>query len=113
MHQVIGADIHDKAKPNEATNLRPEQLGCWRSHADVWRRVVDEEIETALILEDDADWDVNIHEIFQELSVQMRKGELRKAAASDHEKRSAPYGKMLSPSHKCASISCTLSPHSL
>ncbi|KFZ18104.1 hypothetical protein V501_01353 [Pseudogymnoascus sp. VKM F-4519 (FW-2642)] len=89
---VIGAEVHVKAKPNEATNLGIEQLGCWRSHADIWRRVVEEDIETAIILEDDADWDVNVHEIFHELSVQMRKGKLRKTQASKHEMRNAPYG---------------------
>ncbi len=89
---MLGATIHEKAKPNESGNLRPEQLGCWRSHADVWHRVIEENIETALILEDDVDWDVNVHEVFQELSAQMRKGKLRKERASEHEIRNAPYG---------------------
>ena len=73
--------------------MRPEQLGCWRSHADVWRRVIEEDIETAIVLEDDIDWDLNIHDIFEELSIQMRKGELRKQRATRDEMKSAPYGK--------------------
>jgi|HubBroStandDraft_4_1064222.scaffolds.fasta_scaffold244438_1 hypothetical protein len=49
---------------------------------------------TALILEDDADWDVEVHNIFQEFSLQMLKGELRSQPASAHEKSVAPYGKL-------------------
>ncbi|KAE9979395.1 hypothetical protein EG328_000880 [Venturia inaequalis] len=37
-------------------------LGCWRSHANVWRKIINEDIATAIILEDDADWDVNVKE---------------------------------------------------
>jgi GR25 family glycosyltransferase involved in LPS biosynthesis len=68
-------------------------LGCWRSHANVWQRVIEEDVGTAIILEDDIDWDVNIHAIFEELSVQMRKGELREQNATEDEIMNAPYGK--------------------
>jgi len=72
--------------------LRDEQWGCWRSHADVWKRVVDEKLETALILEDDVDWDTNVHDSFEELSKQMRRGKLRQTSMTPHEQKSAPYG---------------------
>jgi hypothetical protein len=55
--------------------------------------VIEEDVGTAIILEDDIDWDVNIHDIFQELSIQMRKGELRKQRATSEEIEGAPYGK--------------------
>jgi Glycosyltransferase family 25 (LPS biosynthesis protein) len=43
--------------------LTPGHLACYRGHANIWRRIVEEGIETALILEDDVDWDLNIREI--------------------------------------------------
>jgi GR25 family glycosyltransferase involved in LPS biosynthesis len=58
----------------------------------VWRRVLNEKLETALILEDDVDWDVNIHDIFEELSRQMRKGKLQQTAMTEEEQLTAPYG---------------------
>ncbi|KAF2405287.1 hypothetical protein EJ06DRAFT_525816 [Trichodelitschia bisporula] len=56
---VKGEDIHIKAQP-PGWGSGNGPLGCWRSHANVWRRMLDENIETALIMEDDADWDVDI-----------------------------------------------------
>jgi hypothetical protein len=43
--------------------LEPGHLACYRGHANIWRQIVEEGIETALILEDDGDWDLNIREI--------------------------------------------------
>ncbi|EFY94578.1 glycosyl transferase family 25-like protein [Metarhizium robertsii] len=60
---VNGSNVNDKAKP-----------------------------KGTIVLEDDADWDVEIHDIFQTLSVQMRKGELRKRKATKYEINHAPYG---------------------
>lgn len=37
------------------TTLTAGQIGCFESHARIWRRMVDENIPQALILEDDAD----------------------------------------------------------
>ncbi|KAF2465449.1 uncharacterized protein BDR25DRAFT_203383, partial [Lindgomyces ingoldianus] len=36
---------------------------CWRAHANAWRYIIDNDVQTALIVEDDIDWDVNIKEI--------------------------------------------------
>ena len=47
----------------EQVILQPGHLACYRGHANIWRRIVEEGIETALILEDDVDWDLNIREI--------------------------------------------------
>lgn len=55
--------------------------------------MINENVQTAIVLEDDADWDIEIHDIFQTLSVQMRKGELRKQKATNYEMNHAPYGK--------------------
>ncbi|OAA69243.1 Glycosyl transferase, family 25 [Akanthomyces lecanii RCEF 1005] len=89
---VDGNAIHEKARPKGSHALRPEQLGCWRSHANVWRKIIEERIQTAIILEDDADWDVRIHDIFQDLSLEIRKGVLRKDKPTSYEVAHAPYG---------------------
>jgi hypothetical protein len=53
----------EKALPNEHNpGLKDVEFACWRTHADAWRRVVEEGWETAMIIEDDADWDGGIHE---------------------------------------------------
>lgn len=53
-------DILEKSLPKG--EYRPEGggLGCWRAHMNMLRKVIDKGLETALILESDADWDVRI-----------------------------------------------------
>lgn len=53
----------EKALPNEHNpGLKDVEYACWRTHADAWRKVVEEGWATAMILEDDADWDGGIQE---------------------------------------------------
>jgi GR25 family glycosyltransferase involved in LPS biosynthesis len=55
-----GDEIDPKALPKKLKDIvGPGQLGCWRAHVDAWYRIVEIGLETALILEDDADWDVS------------------------------------------------------
>jgi hypothetical protein len=52
-----------KALPKEHNpGLKDVEYACWRTHADAWRKVVEEGWATAMIIEDDADWDGGIHE---------------------------------------------------
>ena len=52
-----------KALPHEHNpGLKDVEYACWRTHADAWRRVVEEGWATAMIMEDDADWDGSIHQ---------------------------------------------------
>ncbi|KAK9428670.1 hypothetical protein V1505DRAFT_416742 [Lipomyces doorenjongii] len=88
---VDGDSINAKAVPDNA-DLRASVLGCWRAHADAWSYVIDNNLETALILEDDIDWDENIHQIFHDLSLQMQSNKLRLVKPTDHERATAPYG---------------------
>lgn len=37
------------------------QIGCFESHRKAWKRVVDEELRQAIIMEDDADVDLSAH----------------------------------------------------
>ncbi|KAK9375623.1 uncharacterized protein V1513DRAFT_377531 [Lipomyces chichibuensis] len=93
---IDGGTISVKAIPDNNAKKWPDlmlsELGCWRAHADAWRYVIDSNIETALIIEDDIDWDKNVHQIFQDLSSQMQNSTLRLVPPTDHEQTSAPYG---------------------
>lgn len=42
--------------------LTPGQVGCYRSNLDIMRYIVHNGISSALILQDDAEWDVNIRQ---------------------------------------------------
>lgn len=55
---VRGSDISEKALPfGEAKKTQDTgHMGSWRSHMDIFKYIVDNRIETALVLEDDVDW---------------------------------------------------------
>ncbi|KAF2685044.1 glycosyltransferase family 25 protein [Lentithecium fluviatile CBS 122367] len=61
--------IHEKARPFPhpvAADVDPHSLlwlGIWRAHANAWRHIIDNNLQTALIIEDDVDWDENIKQI--------------------------------------------------
>lgn len=67
--------VHEKARPLTA---HPKQdpkkpwLGVWRAHADAWRYIIDNNIQSALIMEDDVDWDVNVRDVFGQWNWQMK-----------------------------------------
>ena len=46
--------------PRTPGSLRMEEYAVWRAHANIWRKVIEDGLETALILEDDNDWDLNL-----------------------------------------------------
>lgn len=88
-----GSLITPKARPESSESLRPEQLGCWRSHADTWRRIIDDKIETALIMEDDGDWDINIRDISTKFSREMAQQSSLTGLSPQSTPKEAPYGK--------------------
>ncbi|KAK9360611.1 hypothetical protein V1504DRAFT_454051 [Lipomyces starkeyi] len=95
LHLIPGVDgeaVHPKSVPDGGTHLRPAELGCWRAHADAWRHMLAGRQETMLILEDDADFDVNIHKIFERISTQMQHNRLRVVPPTEREIEAAPYG---------------------
>lgn len=72
---VPSADVHEKARPLTAhpkDDPKKPWLGVWRAHADAWRYIIDNDIQSALILEDDVDWDVNVKEVFGLWNWQMK-----------------------------------------
>lgn len=59
--------MHTKAKPlnpgTEKERYDATLVGVWRAHANAWRYIIENDISSALIIEDDVDWDVNIKDI--------------------------------------------------
>jgi hypothetical protein len=88
---VKGTEMNPKAVP---PNFRPDgAAGCWRGHMDIIRKIVKEGISSALIVEDDGDWDVNIVRQMQEFSRATK--ELLSAGPQLNENQTAigsPYG---------------------
>jgi hypothetical protein len=48
--------------PRKPGSVRAEEYAVWRAHANIWRRIIEDDLTTALILEDDNDWDINLKE---------------------------------------------------
>ncbi|KKA20905.1 hypothetical protein T310_5045 [Rasamsonia emersonii CBS 393.64] len=67
----------------------PGELGCWRAHMNAMQKIVAERISTALILEDDSDWDVMLKSQLVEFA---RGARLLQNSSSSHEHPSSPYG---------------------
>ncbi|KAI5195360.1 hypothetical protein E4T38_09096 [Aureobasidium subglaciale] len=67
LYGVNGDTISEKALPY-TMDLGPGQKGCWRGHLDVAQKMVMENIQTALVFEDDADWDVALHAQLKEVA---------------------------------------------
>ncbi|KAE8167457.1 hypothetical protein BDV40DRAFT_252958 [Aspergillus tamarii] len=61
---VRAADIPPKAYPavwtEEKHRDKPAELGSWRAHMNALRHIVENKISSAVLMEDDSDWDVNI-----------------------------------------------------
>ncbi|KAF5854720.1 hypothetical protein ETB97_000469, partial [Aspergillus alliaceus] len=62
MEAVDPGQMLDKAYPSswEKVRAKPAEVGCWRAHMNVMEYIVSHQIATALIFEDDADWDVSL-----------------------------------------------------
>ncbi|RDW82819.1 hypothetical protein BP6252_03931 [Coleophoma cylindrospora] len=66
---VRGSAMSQKAMPkNWNPSVGDATLGCWRGHMDVAQKIIRENIQSALIFEDDADWDVKLKEQMYEFA---------------------------------------------
>jgi len=67
---VKGESIPDKAVPLgiDRHALMENNLGSWRGHMNAIRRIVEEDLESALIMEDDMDWDVRLRSQLEEVA---------------------------------------------
>jgi hypothetical protein len=66
-----GKDVVDKAVPLGPDDGRPPDgvLGCWRAHMNAIHEIVKRNISSALIMEDDTDWDVRIKQQMQHFAM--------------------------------------------
>ncbi|KAL1966626.1 hypothetical protein VTN77DRAFT_4037 [Rasamsonia byssochlamydoides] len=89
MDGVKGETIPEKALPEgfNMTILKPAQAGCWRAHMNALVKIVEDRISTALIMEDDADWDVSIKSQLTEFA----RG-ARALQRTEHANPQTPYG---------------------
>ncbi|KAK9322268.1 hypothetical protein V1517DRAFT_323911 [Lipomyces orientalis] len=94
---VISEEINEKAYPygrGLEKLLTPQYmpyLGSWRSHMNAFKYIIDNKIETALILEDDVDWDINVKAQLTSFAQGLRSSRLRRPFTEEELER-APYG---------------------
>ena len=72
----------------QTMNQPPAVVGCWRAHMNVYERMMRERVSSALIFEDDADWDVALRAQL----VQFDRGSRYVLNIHDEERPSSPYG---------------------
>ncbi|PKS05593.1 hypothetical protein jhhlp_008111 [Lomentospora prolificans] len=69
---VRGADIPEKVLPPSPRKKNVNwagKTGSWRAHMNVLQRIVQENLTSALIMEDDADWDIRLKSQAQTFAV--------------------------------------------
>ncbi|KAH0255112.1 glycosyltransferase family 34 protein, partial [Aureobasidium melanogenum] len=85
---IDGSTVSNKALPY-TMDLTPPQVGCWRAHMNIMQDMVANNIATALIFEDDADWDIGIRAQMRELA---RGTRWLGNATEEATKPSSPFG---------------------
>nr|POE85450.1 hypothetical protein CFP56_43766 [Quercus suber] len=67
---VFGDDVPNSALPPEWADRQPtsKEKGSWRAHMNAIQQIVRQNLTTALILEDDVDWDVRVRSQFQDFA---------------------------------------------
>ena len=56
MSTLDGRLRQDFWRRQKGKDLAPNEVGCYLSHYNIWRQIVDEKMESAIIVEDDADF---------------------------------------------------------
>ncbi|KAG6130881.1 hypothetical protein E4U38_004222 [Claviceps purpurea] len=71
---VKGDEVNEKAvpMPKDRKHLQGASLGSWRGHMNAIQEVVRRNLSSALILEDDVDWDVRIREQLHGFAISSR-----------------------------------------
>ncbi|KAH5192047.1 hypothetical protein HBH76_075080 [Parastagonospora nodorum] len=71
---VTGESIKQSAYPPPEENLKllPGIRGSWRTHMNALQRVVEQNLTTAFILEDDVDWDIRVRQNLQRFALASR-----------------------------------------
>jgi hypothetical protein len=95
---VKGDMVHPKAIPpahlGEGEFTRDGEVGCWRGHMNVIREIATSGIGSALVLEDDTDWDVNITKQAEKLAIAVQDtiSQLPKEQQKCSPDSDSPYG---------------------
>ncbi|KKK18201.1 hypothetical protein P175DRAFT_0500703 [Aspergillus ochraceoroseus IBT 24754] len=86
---VRPGEVSQKALPDrlDGPNVPYTAVLCWRAHMNALRSVVENRYATALIMEDDADWDVSVRLQLREFA----RG-VRKLTNNEKAPRKTPYG---------------------
>ncbi|KAE8342849.1 hypothetical protein BDV24DRAFT_173551 [Aspergillus arachidicola] len=86
---VYPDNVSEKSYPLKLgeSGVKPAAIGCWRAHMNTLIDIVENGYTTALILEDDADWDVSLRQQLAEFA----RG-VRTLTNNQHESKKAPYG---------------------
>ncbi|KAG6031572.1 hypothetical protein E4U41_007524 [Claviceps citrina] len=71
---VKGDEVNEKAVPTPKSrhHLQGASLGSWRGHMNAIQEVVRRNLSSALIMEDDIDWDVRIREQLRDFALSSR-----------------------------------------
>lgn len=112
-------NVDPKALPIGAEELDAAGLGNWRAHMNIVNTIVREGISSALILEDDADWDIRIKTQMQDfarasrLLVQPLKGTENRYAdpTFPKSKKSQSYTNLPVDANEEHTVSPTTSPY--
>src|SRR6266496_4274023 len=63
---VFGQDVQDKALPPDTPpSFTQSAKGSWRAHMNAIKTVIEQDLSTALIIEDDVDWDIHFRSQLQ------------------------------------------------
>ncbi|KIW84386.1 hypothetical protein Z517_03636 [Fonsecaea pedrosoi CBS 271.37] len=84
---VYGHEVPVKALPHTMSQSA-NVIGCWRAHLNVYQKMVHDKVSSALIFEDDADWDVSL----KEQLVQFARGSRFITNTSEDAFSHSPYG---------------------
>lgn len=60
----------------EGVRLSPGQIGCAMSHLAIYRRMIEQDLDCALVVEDDVVLPADIHGILQAITPMLRRGEV-------------------------------------
>ncbi|CZR57570.1 uncharacterized protein PAC_07459 [Phialocephala subalpina] len=91
---VKGQSVPDKVLPYgvDRVKLWENNLGSWRGHMNAVRTIVEQRINTALILEDDVDWDVRLKSQLQIIAHGTQALQAIAPSASSPDIDNSPYG---------------------
>ncbi|QBZ63647.1 hypothetical protein PoMZ_05333 [Pyricularia oryzae] len=59
---IDGSEVQERVLPADSRNksIKKGNVGSWRAHINALRTIVEQDLTTVLILEDDVDWDVRL-----------------------------------------------------